>query len=196
MLWGQAMTGHFRTSYLAIGSCFLVFPVSGADEPTGKPRESADVLTSDDAQREAVRKLISVASNQEEVFIKRQIALESLGSYRSQEAIDALLDNLLFNEVIVSTTHSLGKRPAAKALAMMGDTPYPRIWERLRAECSDDYVYVLAHLIYKIDGKEAALAQLKARIDSSDTERRQCENLKRLEHLVRTIKFTDPRTWP
>lgn len=147
-------------------------------------------------QEPVIRKLAAVASNQNELFSKRQAALESLGEYHSRSAISCLLDNLLFNEAIVTTSHPLAGYPAAKSLARIGSSVYPHIWERINRECSDKYLFVLAHMVFLVDGKDIALVRLQGKAKSPEATKQQVANLEKLLELMKRVDFKDPRNWP
>jgi hypothetical protein len=189
------MTGHFLISAI------LIFCQANSNSGTAADqdgtRSALDVAQRREREQELViRKLVATASDKDELHVRRQIALEALANYRSAAANSGLLENLLFNEAIITTQHPLANRPAAKSLASIGSAAYPQIWERINRECVDDYIFVLAHTIFHIDGKAVALTRLKEKRDAPDTTKQQKANVEKLLKLFETVDFRKRENWP
>ena len=187
------MFGHFQIlSWVRVVILFTAMTDNVDDKPS-VPSTSVELRPD---QEPEIRKLVGVASDKNELLTKRQVALESLGDYHSRSAISCLLDNLLFDEAIVTTSHPLAGYPAAMSLRRIGSAAYPLVWERINRECSDKYLFVLAHTIFKIDGKAVALTRLEEKHKSPDATKQQIENLAKLLDLFKNTDFKDPKNWP
>lgn len=141
------------------------------------------------------RKLIAVASDDNESPIARQMALELLAQIGTPLAVTGLLDNLLVEASVITPLHATARYPAATGLRQIGAKAYPQVWGRLERECSDDYLFLLALAVSRFESKTVTVGRLKERLAMDDATKEQKANLQRLLKLFETVDFDNPKNW-
>ncbi|MCI0352337.1 MAG: hypothetical protein L0Z53_23205 [Acidobacteriales bacterium] len=183
------MTGHFLIELFVIA---IAVPAITQD-----PDDILDRARRQEEQQEAiVKRLIVVASNENEVPSKRQAALELLGTMHSRSAITGLLDNLMVEAGAISEFHALAKYPAAASLKKIGSAAIPQMWESLNRKREDRYLFLLAHTIYRIDGKPLAIARLREFLASPEPTDQQRTNIEKLLKTIEEVDLKDSKNWP
>jgi len=139
--------------------------------------------------------LLRLASDTKALPLDRQAAIVAIGQIRSPEAVAALLQNLLVPADSIAETHPTALYPAATCIIQIGSAAHPRIWERLRNSCSDEYLHVIALVLTRIDGKSIASIRVQERLASIRLDTLERRNLEHLLDLIQTLDFSEVKNW-
>jgi hypothetical protein len=133
----------------------------------------------------------------------RERAITALGRLRPDDARGPLLDHLLFKASLIGEPGTLTYYPAAHALIRYGREVYAGLPRVLIEDRSPAYIYVLACLLHKIDGKQVAIQRIEKEMADIEKQyganRRTAtvrQNFARLISRLKTTDFDDPLNWP
>jgi hypothetical protein len=136
-----------------------------------------------------------IASDERRSLVERQYALDALGKIHSETAIGGLVKNLAVPAVL-SDAHALSGYPAAYPLITFGSAAYPQIWSQLTEQQSEKYLFILAHVVFQIDGKSIALLRLKDKLAAPRVAAVEKANLEKLLNILETVDLQHPKNRP
>jgi len=147
-------------------------------------------------------------TNRTERFAK-QLSIETLGDYRSPEAVGPLISNITFPEVYPSrkrgldTPYILGL-PCTRSLIQIGQPSINGIMHRLEKPATVKELSLFGLVIHEIDGEkiglfrlEAAVKEIEVRLNIpagvSEGDLRKLANLRRLIEIYRDEGWYKPK---
>jgi hypothetical protein len=148
------------------------------------------------AVEEVTRALTSILRDASEEVGVRSRAIRELSRFQTGDAIDALVDNLLFIDPDINEPGPLASFPAARALTLYGRRVYSAIWVVAAHERPNDYLNVLAFVLQAMDGQEVAIFRVKEQSELPSTTAIQAKQLKHVIGLLRQLDLDDPHQWP
>lgn len=209
MLSSKSMFGRERIITTRLELAMIIHSLISAlltlgidDEPAREPQRPLDPWPVVAKGRELAQKqealaydLNLIASDESRDLSVRQHALEVLGKIHSGMAIEGLVKNLAVPAVL-SDAHALSDYPAAYPLITFGSAAYPEIWSQLTKPQSEKYLFILAHVVFRIDGKSIALLRLRNQLTAPRVTAVEKANLEKLLNILETVDLQHPKNRP
>jgi len=156
--------------------------------------DAAVVITSN--RDEVIQSLLQIAETSNvktgSAYLAKQLAIDCLGDYRAERAVDFLISEIEFNEAIprkraVADPDPKSGLPCLRSLIQIGRPAIDGIFKRLVRPSTTRELALFGFIIHEIDGQEVGLYRLQVALGKADGIQK--------EQIQRTIEIYRNEGW-